>query len=416
MAVQKRHAGYSGVATSNACLEELRAWADAAAKEVELARAAAEAGAEPEAEALAEELYACNELRGVLAQLLSTQSDDVRKERFASTPADLYEQMATAVRAREEPEAAMAAWVRGRVRRAAAQASREQAEAAGGEPPCAASSKDASGHVDADVGEMPDRGDEPQPDGFISVSTRLPKGHALATAHAEAVLLDRVRAVLDRHYDDVFVTEWLARRAKDSEAVVVPRRPRAHRLEGRVLEAWSEKRYEVFRLPDAVRELLRRPSDENDWAKAVSLRDIVLDLADGVQEIRCSTSEALEAVRAALTKPMGEEAQSAQSLRCSVEVAEHFLPAGTRVLTDATTARAPVALRTQKPSWRAAPLSPFGEALRREHLAARSPSLRQIAAKWEEPGVGPEPLSVHAVVTRLLLDLGFCLWRMQVAE
>ena len=49
----------------------------------------------------------------------------------------------------------------------------------------------------------------PNPDGFVSGGERLPKGYAVATAHAEAVLLDRVRAQLENHYDQVFTDEWL---------------------------------------------------------------------------------------------------------------------------------------------------------------------------------------------------------------
>ena len=61
--------------------------------------------------------------------------------------------------------------------------------------------------------------DAVNPDGYVARSERLPTGHAIATAHAEAVLLDRVRELLDRHYDEVFVAEWSAKHAGDDDTL-----------------------------------------------------------------------------------------------------------------------------------------------------------------------------------------------------
>ena len=68
---------------------------------------------------------------------------------------------------------------------------------------------------------------DPDPDGFVEKSNRLPKGHARATAIAEAVLLDRVRELLDRHYDGVFTTEWLEAHAAATTAQLGEDRSRA---------------------------------------------------------------------------------------------------------------------------------------------------------------------------------------------
>ena len=91
-------------------------------------------------------------------------------------------------------------------------------------------------------------------------SQKLPDGHRQATAIAEAVMLDRVRELLDRHYDAVFTADWVAAHAADAstEAGLAqsaaeqpapesstptvpraepPRRHNAYRVGARVLEA-----------------------------------------------------------------------------------------------------------------------------------------------------------------------------------
>ena len=45
------------------------------------------------------------------------------------------------------------------------------------------------------------------PDDFALPLQRLPKGHAIATTHAEAVLLDRMYLALEAHYDRVLFEE-----------------------------------------------------------------------------------------------------------------------------------------------------------------------------------------------------------------
>ena len=117
-------------------------------------------------------------------------------------------------------------------------------------------------------------------------------------------MVDRVRELLDRHYDAVFTASCLeSHEAEDTpEAaheckseipplssgsmsteppVVPPRRRGAYRVDPRVLEAHTTQRYETFRLPRSVTDLLRVPRDENDWLKAEQLAAIVHDLADG---------------------------------------------------------------------------------------------------------------------------------------
>ena len=175
--------------------------------------------------------------------------------RFSSTPYELYKEMLSAVLCRDSQEAGAQKWLRQRLNVAMAQVD-----------------------PDDDDENLPeaDAPDAVNPDGYVPRGERLPKGHAIATAHAEAVLLDRVRELLDRHYDEVFVAEWLAKHASDDDTLAggdgdsvlstVPRRPRSHNVHGRVLEAHASGRCEIFRLPEGVRRLLLHPRDETQWA------------------------------------------------------------------------------------------------------------------------------------------------------
>ena len=86
---------------------------------------------------------------------------------------------------------------------------------------------------------------------------RLPKGHLVALAHAEEVLLDRTLAQFDAHYDERFLLDeqdriraQVAAEGAESEAATMqPRRRRSASLvDPRVLEAHICKWYEVVNL------------------------------------------------------------------------------------------------------------------------------------------------------------------------
>ena len=139
---------------------------------------------------------------------------------------------------------------------------------------------------------------EPNPDGFLHTCIRLPRGHDVALAHAEIVLLDRTLSLFDAHYDEVLLaSEQRANRDPQRHDVIAspttgldgsqadplnhvatasptacldglqvqqileaeetstrPRRRRgAFHLDPKVLEAKVSKRYEVFQLPDAIK-------------------------------------------------------------------------------------------------------------------------------------------------------------------
>ena len=100
---------------------------------------------------------------------------------------------------------------------------------------------------------------------------RLPKGHLVALAHAEKVLLDQTLAQFDAHYDEMFLleeqerirTEAAAEGAEPEPGRLLPRRRRnAYRVDPRVLEARLSKRYEEFSLPESVCTLFQQPARE----------------------------------------------------------------------------------------------------------------------------------------------------------
>ena len=180
-----------------------------------------------------------------------------------------------------------------------------------------------------------DIGNVPNPDGFVPASERLPKGFTVATAHAEAVLLDRVKAQLDKHYDQVFLDRWLLKERertklddKDREDEVSrqpPRRPGAHKIDRKVLEAHVAARYTILELPALVKEIFRKPSDESDWKKIEQLRSIVVDAARGIYTYDLDQPAEWELLLSSLP-PSGPAV-----LREDVELAATFMPAGTRV-------------------------------------------------------------------------------------
>ena len=242
----------------------------------------ADAADEPEAQ---ERAFGFAEILRLLASLESECDEEIRRARFSSTPLGLYREMLAALDAREPQMQAAAVWLQRRLREAeAAESDDDEVFEEGQREEEEEEDEEEASAEDVGHGSELKAGEHPNPDGFVPSGARLPKGHRIATAHAEAVLLDRVRALMDVHYDEVFTAEWLAKRTADPVDATAgpapaaadckkkgpptaPHRPKAYRLDARVLEAHCSQRYETFRLPSRIRELLRRPSDETDWNK-----------------------------------------------------------------------------------------------------------------------------------------------------
>ena len=298
--------------------------------------------------------------------LASQAPDDVHRERFACTPRGLFDGMITALQARSSSEDAARAWSQARV--GAANLLREEGV-----------------EVTSETAADAECADAPDPDGFAGPGSRLPKGYRVATAHAEAVLLDRTRALVDRHYDQVFLDEWLQRQERsiaDPEATPKqpPTRPRRYHVDRRVLEAQVSHRYEMFSLPQILRNTFQRYSDERDWKKLEVLCASVIDAADGVIEVPLSSSEDLAALQKAVLSSGGAW------LSQEYWVADVYLATGTRILDDLSQALVPCSVRAQLVGWSSIPLSEFSEALRGWLRRSKPESLKTFSSHWAGAG------------------------------
>ena len=344
---------------------------------------------------------AWREIERAVQDFSSEEPEDIHNERFQATPYGLFSEMFRAMLARAGSDAAAEDWRRSTLRRAVRK--KQEGEA----------NLDSEDEVldAADAAPI----DEPNPDGFVPVCQRLPKGHAIVTAHAEAVLLDRTRAILDLHYDAVFLAAWMLGHAdRDPEAdggpgtcQVPPRRRGAHRVDRKVLEARLAERYQSFALPDAFTSLFRKPADETDWLKLETLRRIVVDAADGVIEVHTEDAEELQQLRDAASEGLEPVLES------SIVVGGAALPVGCRLLTNLAHAEVPLSVRLQLVAWKIIPLSAFGQTLRAGAQGARPLTVRALAERWQEPEEGAQRLSAQAAFTKLLVDLGQVLWQRQ---
>jgi len=148
---------------------------------------------------------AWDEVGRALQGLASEELEDVYEERFHVTPYGLFSEMFKAMLARTGTDAAAEDWKRSTLRRAGQKKQEGDASLDSEDEPEAAAASAASPSAAPD--------EAPKPDGFVPACKRLPKGHATVTAHAETVLLDRTRALLDLHYDAVFLEGWEAKAA-----------------------------------------------------------------------------------------------------------------------------------------------------------------------------------------------------------
>ena len=243
------------------------------------------------AEAAAEQEELCRihqELLGLVRRLAGEQKHDVHSERFPLTPDGLFAQIWEAVLVRDDLDQVLRA---SRAMRLEGVAQAAHDLAAGGE--------DTEDDEDASHGQRPT--ERPEPDHFTQPLRRLPKGHLVALAHAEEVLLDRTLVKFDAHYDELFLqheqqrirTEVAAAGAEPEPGSLLPRRRRnAHHVDRKVLEARVSKRYEVFCLPEVVRTLFTKPAHEKDWEKLGQLARYVQQAARGSLDEAAAASPA----------------------------------------------------------------------------------------------------------------------------
>ena len=342
------------------------------------------------------------ELRGLLLNLCCMSGEDVRLEHFSHTPPEMFREMLAVVEMRRTQQTSTVAWQNRRLQRAKQAASHE-----------ANVEDEDAGHANG-TGVAQAKG-PPDPDGFVPPLQRLPKGHAIATAHAEIVLLDRTRALLDMHYDSIYYKQWFEkeelRRAKSGDAKevavkTVPRRPHSHKVDPRVVEYQTTPRYETLALPEEAKRILQRPADEGSWGKLQEIATLMCDQAGGVVNATIMDGVArtdLERVLNIATGEVGED----------VMLGDVMLSRGWRVVGALPSEQPPVQIKVQRPGWGTVPLSTFGLEVFRNNLKHDPESLQKLM-RSSRAGNDATRENIESVANSLLLDLGMCLWHAQV--
>lgn len=136
------------------------------------------------------------------------------------------------------------------------------------------------------------------PEDFAEVPSQKPRGFQTVVAHAEEIMIDRFRAALEIHYEEV------------AHAAIPPdaEGPQVNsRLRRRAASFLRSARYEALQVPDAVKEVLREPNDESDWSK---LEAVALSF-----RTQCSCGQTLHLPNATeLQKAVSKYIQNATSL------------------------------------------------------------------------------------------------------
>ena len=103
------------------------------------------------------------------------------------------------------------------------------------------------------------------------------------------VLVEEVRLELEMHYDDVASETRLQKQTGSGCAEAGPRKTTKVKPSDKnayYTKAVRERlrgKFESVKLPQRVKDLLRKPKDEDDWGKLQTLRDIVRDECEGAR-------------------------------------------------------------------------------------------------------------------------------------
>ena len=277
----------------------------------------------------------------------------------------------------------------------------------------------------------------PNPDGFAHHCIRLPRGHAVALAHDELVLLDRTLAHFDEHDDETFLASEQAKSIGQqcdapiatptacpegsqlqqshgvAEKATRPRRRRgAFHLDPKVLEARVAKRYELFQLPESVNTLFGNPRHEKDWSRLTALANIVVDSANGVFTVKVASQHEVDELRETLSH---QEQRSGLAVERPIVMGNVALQPGDRMVTPvASLSPSTTDVRFQKAARKAFPLSEFGEKLRANAARKQPASLRTLWQALQERMQDDAADATHnGCFLQLCLDLGQLLWQDQ---
>ena len=157
---------------------------------------------------------------------------------------------------------------------------------------------------------------------------------------------------LELHYDDVHLENW--RRKESNADKRMPARKREYKVFSSCSYTHRRKPNQRALLPQRVKNILRSPLDEKDWAKLEELREAIALEIEGARDY-CFEPNQIEAVARAL--------EACTSTKYYDEVAEgSFLPRGARVLVELHSRRGKIpTLRTNA----AAAVRQFSDTTRR---------------------------------------------------
>ena len=139
-----------------------------------------------------------------------------------------------------------------------------------------------------------------------------------------------MRTLLELHYDDVHFARW---KRKDNKA---PSRKGEHTVLSKVAQAHRKELCQRLVLPKAVKDILRRPGDEDSWGKLEELRKAIAREVEGEELVYLATQEEVDDL--ALAIEIGDSTQFVDEVGRGSKII-----AGDRVIVDGPVTKADVA-------------------------------------------------------------------------
>ena len=108
-----------------------------------------------------------------------------------------------------------------------------------------------------------------------------------AVAQASEVLIDSMRSLLELHYDEVHTADWVRTHATKR----VPARESEYKIFHKVAQLQRQRPNQQLSLPASVKNILRKPSDELQWARLEMLRSVVQQELEGERDFVLNQEE-----------------------------------------------------------------------------------------------------------------------------
>ena len=90
---------------------------------------------------------------------------------------------------------------------------------------------------------------------------------------------------MEIHYEDLILERW-----KQSGAKTKPKPKSDHRVFQSVVAGFRKKLCQRLELPADVKEIMRKPADENNWTNIEALRRAVVDNLQGLSHVELETA------------------------------------------------------------------------------------------------------------------------------